>query len=132
MIFDKEMLDILKKSCRKCEYDQIVIYEKLFDNLKTYIDNDLKRAKTKNDADRIENYFNWAMNWLNNDMRMHTEYLVKKGIIMNIFDKSKKLTEMFANMFSEERMQQDLDTFAKDIEKRSVYYARENAENGDQ
>lgn len=132
MMYDRETLDKLKNVCRESEYIQIVGYDELFGKLKSYVDKDLENArnkKSKEDVDRIEEYFKWLIDWMNDALRSHAEYLLKKGIVMNMFDKIKGLSAKMEDMFSEEKLNSDLEKLQEDIKKRSEYYARENGEN---
>ncbi len=132
MMYDNETLEKLKGACRESEYVQIVGYDKLFGKLKSYVDKDLENAsikKSKEDVDRIEEYFKWLVDWMNDALRSHAEYLLKKGVVMNMFDKVKGLSAKIEDMFSEEKINSDLEKLQDDIRKRSEYYARENSEN---
>ena len=126
MMYDKETISKLQTACRECEYSQIIGYENLLDNIKSYVERDLKNAKSQKDADRIDEYFKWLMDWMQNDLRSQAEYLLKKGVIMNLLEKFKGLGAKIEESFSEEGIERQLKQFQEDIAKRSEYYAREN------
>lgn len=128
MMYDKETMSKLQNVCREGEFNQIVGYENLFDNIKAFVDKDLKSVKTQKDADRIDAYFKWLTDWMSSDLRSQAEYLLKKGVIMNLMEKFKGLSTQMEDMFSEENMERQLKQFQEDIAKRSEYYARENGE----
>lgn len=132
MMYDKDILDKLQIACREREFTQIMEYEKLFHKLKSYVDKDIENVsitKSKEDVDRIEAYLKWLVNWMNEDLHSHAEYLLKKGVVMNTFDKTKGLPTQLEDMFTEERLHKGLEKLQEDVRKRSEYYARENSAN---
>lgn len=106
------------------EKKRIIEYDSLYSRVREQVDKDIKNVKSDSDVIRIKSYLEWLIDWMNNDLHINSDYLLRKSAAIALRNKIFEAKEKF----SDEGITKQLDKFIQDVKNKSEQYRRWNEE----